>query len=87
MLQTASFIGVIKTIFYFLLFYYILKFAIRLLLPILLKKAVQKAEENLRRHEGNTNGYNRPDTGSSTTAKSPRDTKQVGEYVDFEEID
>ncbi|HEX9981118.1 MAG TPA: DUF4834 domain-containing protein [Flavobacterium sp.] len=85
MLETASLWGVIKIIFYFLLFYYIFKFAMRLLLPMLLKKAVEKAEENLRRHEDNARGNSA--TYKSPPNERPRETKQVGEYVDFEEID
>ena len=54
----------------------------RLLLPMLLKKAVEKAEENLRRHEQTQNTAYR-----NTTDIKPKPNKEVGEYVDYEEIE
>ena len=79
-METASFQGVIKTLFYIILFYYVLRFAFRLLMPILVRKAVQKAEENLR------NRY-APPQPDSAPSQERRAKKQVGEYVEFEEID
>lgn len=86
-METASFSGVIRTLFYIILFYYILKFVVRLLLPVMLKKAVEKAEENLRGNgarqtHGPGETYYEPPTVSK-----PRETRKVGEYVDFEEIE
>jgi hypothetical protein len=85
-METASFTGFLKTLFYIILFYYIFKFAMRLLLPMVLKKAVEKAEENLRNH---TQPFR---NGGETAQESPKQqrpqqTKKVGEYVDFEEIE
>jgi len=86
-MQTASFTGVIKAIFYVILFYYIFKFVMRLLLPMLLKKAVQKAEENLKQR-GQQTHYNTGETiNGNPKAARPNETKKVGEYVDFEEIE
>ncbi len=45
-MQEASFNGLLKAIFYMIAFYYIFKFLARLFLPILVKKAVEKAGEN-----------------------------------------
>lgn len=92
-METASFTGFIKTLFYIVLFYYIFKFVMRLLLPVMLKKAVEKAEENMRQHSQQT--YNQTYTTGETSYKQPvrdkdakpRETKKVGEYVDFEEIE
>lgn len=84
-METASFAGVLKTIFYVILFYYILKLAIRLLLPIILKKAVQKAEENLRKHHSQPEID--PQENLRNSKGNPRARKQVGEYVDYEEIE
>ncbi|HLA56274.1 MAG TPA: hypothetical protein VK623_09250 [Flavobacterium sp.] len=86
-MQTASFTGVIETLFYIIVFYYIFKYAMRLLLPVVLKKAVEKAEENLRNYD--TRQYPNNDTFAQPNSKSdkPRETKKVGEYVDFEEIE
>lgn len=86
-MQTASFAGVIKTIFYIGLFYYIFKFFMRFLLPAIFKKAVEKASENMRQYQN----YNYHDTQETMyqnpQPQKPRETKKVGEYVDFEEIE
>lgn len=85
-METASFSGTLKVIFYIILFYYIFKFLMRLFLPVLLKKAASKMEENMRQHEFRTQGN--PETAYNTAKPSkPRETKKVGEYVDFEEIE
>jgi hypothetical protein len=93
-MQEASFSGFIKAIFYILAFYYIFKFLARLFLPVLVKKVVQKAGENLQKQQQNTQGNswqkssNNDDVVINTAnAKKPRETKKVGDYVDYEEID
>jgi len=93
-METASFAGTIKVIFYIILFYYIFKFLMRILLPVLLKKAVEKAGENFRQQQYQA-PFNPSQNGSSQTtftntnpkSDKPRETKKVGEYVDFEEIE
>jgi len=91
-METASFSGVLKAIFYFIVFYYAFKFLARLFLPVLVKKAVEKAGQNFQQYN-QSQSYNQAasskdeivyDTSKST---KPRETKKVGEYVDYEEID
>ena len=48
-MQEASIPGFVKTLLWILAFYYIFKFLARLFFPILVKKAVQKAEEQFKR--------------------------------------
>ena len=83
-MQEASFSGTLKVIFYIVLFYYVFKFAMRLLLPVLMRKAVQKAQENMRqqfdRDEFDHRGIRKPSPGQ------PKSSKEVGEYVDYEEL-
>ena len=43
-MQEASFSNLIRTIFYIMMFYYVFKFLARIFLPILVKKAVEKAK-------------------------------------------
>jgi hypothetical protein len=86
-MQTASFTGVIETLFYIVVFYYIFKYAMRLLLPMVLKKAVEKAEENLRNYDSRQYSNNDTYTQPNPNHDKPRETKKVGEYVDFEEIE
>ena len=88
-METASFSGFIQTICYILMFYYVFKFLARLLLPIMVKKVVEKAGRNFQQQYQNQQNPNAqeekvPNTASTT---KPRETKKVGEYVDFEEID
>lgn len=48
-MDTASVPGFIRTIFYIILFYYLFKFAMRLLAPYLMQKVAKKAEEHIKR--------------------------------------
>lgn len=98
-MQEASFSGLLKTIMWVIAFYYIFKFLARIFLPVLVKKAVQKAGENFERQQQQYNPYNQGNNWQNNSnnrdeiiidtanAKNPRETKKVGEYVDYEEID
>ena len=88
-METASFSGFIETICYILMFYYVFKFLARLLLPIMVKKVVEKAGQNFQKQYQNQQNPNNQEEKVSNTASAskPRETKQVGEYVDFEEIE
>ena len=93
-METASFNGFLKTILYLVAFYYIFKFLARIFFPILVKKAVEKAGENFQQQQRQYQSNQSYQTSSKdeiiyNTSKSdkPRETKKVGEYVDYEEID
>jgi hypothetical protein len=93
-MQTASFNGFIKALFYFLAFYYIFKFLARLFLPMLVKKVVEKAGENFQQQQQNTTANSWKKTPNNdeiiintANAKKPRETKKVGDYVDYEELE
>jgi hypothetical protein len=94
-MQTASFTGFIKALFYILAFYYIFRFLAKLFLPLLLKKVVQKAGQNFQQQQQQysqdnswKNTQNKDEVIFNTAnAKNPRETKKVGDYVDYEEID
>lgn len=88
-METASFSGFIETICYILMFYYIFKFLARLLLPIMVKKVVEKAGQNFQQQYQNQQNPNAQEENFSDTSATskPRETKKVGEYVDFEEIE
>ncbi|MDD2673882.1 DUF4834 family protein [Flavobacterium petrolei] len=93
-MQTASFIGFIKAIFYMLAFYYIFRFLAKLFLPLLVKKVVEKAGENMQKQQQYAQDNTWKKTQSkdeviynTANAKNPRETKKVGDYVDYEEID
>ncbi|OHT45903.1 DUF4834 domain-containing protein [Flavobacterium tructae] len=94
-MQEASFVNLIKTIMWIVAFYYIFKFLARIFLPVLVKKAVEKAGENFQRQQqysqGNTWQKTRTNNDEiiidTSNAKKTRETKKVGDYVDYEEID
>jgi len=88
-MQEASFNGLLKAVFYIFAFYYIFKFLARLFLPVVVKKVAQKAEEQFKQQYQNQQYQNQQsDTNSAPNYKSdkPRETKKVGEYIDYEEI-
>ncbi|MFC5684108.1 DUF4834 family protein [Flavobacterium sp. MAHUQ-51] len=95
-MQLASFSGFLRTLFIIISFYYIFRFLAKLFLPVVIKKVVEKASENMhqqqqrqyqyqdtwqRKNDGETIIYN------TDNVKKPRETKKVGDYVDYEEID
>lgn len=93
-METASFSGFIKILFYFFAFYYIFKFLAKLFLPVLVKKVVQKAGENFQKQQQSAQDNTWKKTASNdeiiydnSNAKNPKETKKVGDYVDYEEID
>jgi len=95
-MQTASFSGFIRAIFYMIAFYYIFKFLARLFLPLLVKKAVEKAGQNFQQHQQQqraqeTTWKKTPNNDEiiidTANSKNPRETKKIGDYVDYEEID
>lgn len=93
-MQEASFTGFIRTLFWIVAFYYIFKFLAKLFFPILMKKAVEKASENFQKQQQYSQHTNWNKTKNNdeiiidtSNAKNPRETKKVGDYVDYEEID
>jgi len=94
-MQEASFTNLFKTIMWIIAFYYIFKFLAKIFLPVLVKKAVEKAGENFQRKQQYSQDTTWQKTRSNNdeiiidtaNAKKPRETKKVGDYVDYEEID
>ncbi|MFB9079767.1 DUF4834 family protein [Flavobacterium procerum] len=95
-MQEASLTG-LRWILGIIAFYYIFKFMARIFLPVLVKKAVDNANESFQRQQQqyrqdnmwqNThNNSNDEIIINTANAKNPRETKKVGDYVDYEEID
>ena len=88
MLQTASFIGLLKTLLIFVLVYTIFKYLMRLLAPFIVKSIAKKAESHFRNQSAP-----KPPThkeGEISIDKMPNSkssNNNVGEYVDYEEIE
>lgn len=89
-LQQAEITGFLRTILFLLFFYYAFKFFARLLGPYILKKAVnkmkEKAEQQHKKQQEPT-----VKNGETVIDKRPQQRKEsnkdVGEYVDFEELE
>ena len=93
MLQFASLTGFVRTILILLLVYYGVKIVTRLLAPYLMRYVSKKAEQRFGAQFGQ---YQEPKQtkrkeGEVSIDKMPNaqepSNKDVGEYVDYEEID
>lgn len=91
MLQYASVTGLIRTILIIVLIYFGLKVLARLFGPFLFRYAAKKAEKQFNDKFGN---FQKEETkskvGETIIDKVPNQkssNKDVGEYVDYEEID
>ena len=93
MLQQASATGLVKMILIILLIYFGVKILARLFGPILIKYVAKKAEKTFGDQFGAFQKQNVPKQekeGEISIDKIPKtksSNKNVGEYVDYEEID
>ncbi|WP_298534036.1 DUF4834 family protein [uncultured Algibacter sp.] len=94
MLQYASATGLVRMILIILLVYFGVKILARLFMPFLLKFVAKKAEQKFGDQFGQFQKAPRQDhskkEGEVTIDKIPKtksSNKDVGDYVDFEEID
>ena len=87
--------GFFRMLIYIIAFYYLFKILGRLLKPFLIKYINKKAQENFSGQFQNkrqqTYQGKRPKEGETVIDKMPNTSKKsnndVGEYVDFEEVD
>ncbi|AXP82410.1 hypothetical protein CJ739_3348 [Mariniflexile rhizosphaerae] len=94
MLQQASVTGFVRTLLIILLIYYGIKILSRLFAPLLLKYIAKKAEQKFGDQFGQfqqrSQQQQQKKEGEVTIDKMPNaksSNKDVGEYVDYEEID
>ena len=84
-MQEASLSNLIQDIFVIVIIYYVIKFLARLFLPVLAKKVVQKAGEQFRQQQEQQQQTNStPPTGKRDIS---HETKKVGDYIDYEEVE
>lgn len=94
-MQEAGFINFFRTIGIILLVIYGLKFIGKYIIPLLLKRAVNKAQERAQNQQSNYQNTTEPNVnvGETIIDKSSVDNSKkkinddVGEYVDYEEVD
>ena len=79
-------LGLIKTLFFLIVIYYVGKFLMRLFAPFLMKYAANKMEKKMKDQFGN-NQPNQENDFSNKSKDKMKSTKKVGDYIDFEEID
>jgi len=87
MIQTASIVGLAKTIFIIVLFYTIFKYVMRLFAPFFLRAIARKMERQF--HQDAPTNLTQKE-GEISIDKSPKkhsSNKDVGEYVDYKEVD
>ncbi|WP_296636383.1 DUF4834 family protein [Polaribacter sp.] len=83
--------GLLKTIFFIVLFYYAFKFVAKLFAPFLLNKVASTMQQKAAEQFGKQQAKSTVKEGETIIDKAPRkeaqSKKNVGEYIDFEEID
>ena len=91
MLQFASATGLVRTILIILVIYFGIKILARLFSPFLIKFVAKKAEERFGSQFGSQQQQEPPKKeGEVTIDKMPEtksSNKNVGDYIDYEEID
>lgn len=90
-IHQAEVMGFLRTLLILAFFYYLFKFLARLFAPYLMKKAMDKMKQKAEQQYGNTQQENTTKKGETVIDKRPSQVKEsnknVGEYIDFEEID
>lgn len=90
-MQEAGLMNFLRTILIILLIYYISKFILRLAFPVMMNKFMKNVERKFQEQQGyHTNKNQNQKVGETTIDKAPNAKKgnnEVGEYIDFEEID
>lgn len=83
--------GFLKTLLFFAVIYYGFKFLLRLFAPFLVKKAADTMQRKAQQHSNQTKQNPNIKEGETIIDKAPRrkpeSRNDVGEYVDYEEVD
>jgi hypothetical protein len=88
MLQTASIIGLLKTLLIFVLVYTIFKYLMRLFAPFIIKSIAKKAEAHFRNQSASKQpSQNEGEISIDKMPNSKSSNNDVGEYVDYEEVE
>ena len=89
-MQEASIQG-LWFILFLILGYYAFRWLARVLLPVLMQKAVRNFEKKAREQQGYSHHNDNIREGETIIDKKPvkqrESNKDVGEYIDFEEVD
>ncbi|GAA4049141.1 DUF4834 domain-containing protein [Flavobacterium chungnamense] len=86
-MQEAGLPTLVRNLIVIVAIYYIVKFLARLFLPVIAKKVVEKATQQFQEQAQQQNQQYQDNFNTSTKSDKPRETKKVGEYIDYEEVD
>ena len=81
-------IGLLKFLFWFFVISYLIRFLGRVFLPIMLKRFINKSSEKFKQQYDNMDTHNKEGEITIESNKTSSDSSNdVGDYVDFEEVD
>lgn len=86
MVVEAGFVSLIRTILFIVLIYFGIRMIIRYLLPFLLKLFIRKQQEKFQQYQKNQSGQ-QSDQKMKSKKKPANRRDDLGEYVDFEEVE
>ena len=82
--------GLLRTIAIIIIVYYAFKFVGKYILPLFLKRVVNNVEKKMREQQENQHKQEAGNVGETVIDKKPTNIKEsskdVGDYVDYEEI-
>lgn len=81
--------GLLRTIAIILIVYYVLKFISRYILPLFVQKIVKDVQKKYSEQQQNQYKDTSGKVGETVIAKKtnePKSNKDVGDYVDYEEV-
>ena len=87
MIQTASIVGLAKTILIIVLGYTIFKYVMRLLAPLFLRSIARKMERQFHQNAPTSQPKKEGEISIDKSPKKQSSNKDIGEYVDYEEVD
>ncbi len=67
--------------------YYLIKFLFRAFFPVIVKKTFDKMQQQQNQQQYQEKPEGEVTVEKNTTQKNKHNTKDVGDYVDFEEVD
>ncbi len=83
--------GLLKTIAILVIIYYAFKFIGRYIMPLFLKKMVSNVEKKMRDQQESQHQKEQGKVGETMIDKKPQKSKEsnkeVGDYVDYEDVD
>ena len=84
-------VGLLKFLFWFFVFSYIIKFLGRIFIPIIIKRFIRKSSQKFGQKFNNMNSQETKSNEGDVIIEGKKNksklSDKVGEYVDFEEVD